>query len=511
MAVALRVTRAVIIVLAVVQLTVYVVLALRTLNYPFPLEWMEGGTLDVIDRVSKGLPIYVRPAPDYVPYIYPPLYYWISAKAATLLGVGFLAPRLVSFASICAVFALIAAIIRRNGGDWVGALAGAALFAGTYESTERWFHLARVDSLFLALLLGGVCVLQTGTKYSSAIAAGVILFLAFLTKQTTLIAIAPFLLVAAIKAPQRPMITAAVVAVLVEATNVVMNARTGGWWNYFLYRLPLLHGPAAHGSYWFWRYDVVPVLPLALVLTAVLLALASANRAFEWRWIAGLCVGGIAASWAARLHSGGAANSLMPAYAALAVAMPLGIEAVRVRPSWRLAGSVMLAVQLGLLLHTWTGKMPTVADRAAGMQYLDFLRHIDGEVMVWHQRFVETRAGKRSWGLEMAAEDLLRANDPLTTHAFMASVVQVCRDGGVAGVIDPPDWLREAVPFGPPVELFTDPTVFRPVAGAAKRPQRYFPVVQRERPSAAMHQPDQSADHDDIQRDAQKTERPAAK
>ena len=161
-----------------------------------------------IYAIVPGAPIYTRPSPDYVPYIYPPLYYWISAQAATLLGVDFLAPRLVSFASICAVFALIAAIIRRSGGDWVGALAGAALFAGTYESTERWFHLARVDSLFLALLLGGIYVLQFGTKRSSAIAAGVLLFLAFLSKQTTLIAIAPVLLVAAIKAPQRPAITA---------------------------------------------------------------------------------------------------------------------------------------------------------------------------------------------------------------------------------------------------------------------------------------------------------------
>jgi hypothetical protein len=499
---ALRVTRAVVAALAVVQLALYLVLALRTWNYPFPLEWMEGGTVDVIRRLVHGLPMYVQPRAEYVPYIYPPFYYWTSAQLARVVGIDFLAPRLVSLASIGAVFVLIGAIIRRNGGSLIASLAGAALFAGTYESTERWFHVARVDSLFLALLLAAVYVLQSGTKWRSAVAAGILLFLAFLTKQTTLIAAVPLLFIAGIQAPKRPLITAAVFGVLVEATNVIMDARTGGWWSYFLYRLPLLHGPAVHGSYWFWRYDVVPVMPLALAVAAVLLGGALVARAFEWRWIAALCVAGIGASWAARLHSGGAANSLMPAYAALAIAMPIAIDAFTTRPAWRLAGSVLLALQLALLLHTWTGAMPTAEDRAAGMRYVDFLRHTEGEVLVWHQRFVETRAGKQSWGLEMAAEDLMRANDPATRDAFAADVIRVCRSGRVAGVVDPPDWLQAAIAFGPPVSLFSDTKVFRPVAGAPKRPERYFPILQR-------HQADEPGHRDQVDADAQHAKRPA--
>ena len=503
---ALRALRTVIVMLAITQLAVYLLLALRTLNYPFPLEWMEGGTVDVVDRVVRGQPLYVQPTAAYVPYIYPPLYYWVSAQAAKAIGVGFLAPRLVSFASICAVFALIAAIVRRSGGDWVGALAGAALFAGTYEATERWFHLARVDSLFLALFLGGVYLLQFGTKRSSAIAAGVLLFLACLTKQTTLIAVVPLLAIAAIHAPERPIMAAAVFAALVGLVSVWMNVRTGGWWMYFLYRLPQLHPAAIHGSRWFWRYDMIPVLPLALAVTGILLGTAMATWNRERRWIAALCAAGIISSWLARLHSGGAANSLMPAYAALAVAMPLGIAAVRSRPMWHLGGTVMIAIQLTLLLNTWTGTVPTAADRDAGVRYVAFLRQIDGEVLIWHQRFVATLAGKRSWGLEMAAEDVLRADDPPAAAALQADVIRVCLDTAVAGVIDPPDWLLKAVPFGPPVTLFNDRTVFRPVSGAAKRPDRYFPIARQ-----AVHRPGQPGGDDEVQRDAQQPERPAAK
>jgi 4-amino-4-deoxy-L-arabinose transferase-like glycosyltransferase len=490
----------------VAQLAVYIRLALRTLNYPFPLEWMEGGTVDVVQRVIRHQPLYTQPTAEYVPYIYPPLYYWVSAQIARVIGVGFLAPRLLSFTSICAVFALIAAIVRRGGGDWIDSLAGAALFAGTYEATERWFHLARVDSLFLALLLAGVWVLQRGTTRSSGITAGVLLFLACLTKQTALFAIGPLLLVASLRAPRRPVVAAAVCAAILAPVCVWMNASTGSWWMYFLYRLPQLHPAAEHGSLWFWRYDMIPVMPLALAVTGALLAAALATRNAERRWIAALCTGAIAASWIARLHSGGAANSLMPAYAALAVAMPIGIAAVRARPWLHLAAAATLALQLALLLRTWTGTAPTAADREAGMRYLAFLQRVDGDVVIWHQRFVETLAGKRSWGLEMAAEDLIRADDPAARTAIETDVIRVCRAGAVAGVIDPPDWLRAAVEFDPPVVLFNDPTVFRPVAGAGKRPERYFPIAR-----SALHRGQQRPGGGEIDADPKQPERPASK
>jgi 4-amino-4-deoxy-L-arabinose transferase-like glycosyltransferase len=505
-ALALRIVRLLVVVVAMVQLGLYLELALRTVAYPFPLEWMEGGTVDVVERVVRYQPIYTQPTAEYVPYIYPPLYYWVSAQLSRLIGIGFLAPRLVSFASVCGVFVLIAAFIRRSGGDWIDALAGAALFAGTYDATERWFHLARVDSLFLALLLAAAFTLQSGKGRSSAVAAGVLLFLACLTKQTTLIAAVPLLAIAALGAPRRPLIATAVFAALVGAISLWMNVRTGGWWMYFLYWLPQMHPTAVHGSRWFWRYDMIPVLPAALAVTGVWLAMSLVSWNRESRWIAALCAAGIVASWSARLHSGGAANSLMPAYAALAVAMPIGVAAFRSRPWLHLAGATLLAVQLALLLNTWNGIAPTASDRDAGMRYLGFLRGIDGEVLAWHQRFVSTLAGKRSWGLEMAAEDVIRGGDAAAVAALQADVIRVCRTGEVAGVIDPPEWLRQAVVFGPSIALFNDPAVFRTVAGAPKRPERYFPIA-----SASMHQPDQPGGHHQVEAEANHPERPAAK
>src|SRR5690606_23094615 len=50
-----------------------VVFALRV-GFPLELEWMEGGSLQQAFRVQQGLPVYGPPSPEFVPFLYPPLY-----------------------------------------------------------------------------------------------------------------------------------------------------------------------------------------------------------------------------------------------------------------------------------------------------------------------------------------------------------------------------------------------------------------------------------------------------
>ena len=75
-----RAAERLVVVLAAVQIALYVGIAIRTLGYPFPLEWMEGGSIDVIDRVRSGLPIYTRPTASYVPYIYAPMFFLVATR-----------------------------------------------------------------------------------------------------------------------------------------------------------------------------------------------------------------------------------------------------------------------------------------------------------------------------------------------------------------------------------------------------------------------------------------------
>ena len=85
----------------------YLVVALLRIGYPFELEWMEGAVADHVLRILSGQPLYVRPSLDFVPFVYPPLYFYVSAGFAKLLGFSLLPLRLVSLLSSLACFAVI--------------------------------------------------------------------------------------------------------------------------------------------------------------------------------------------------------------------------------------------------------------------------------------------------------------------------------------------------------------------------------------------------------------------
>ena len=88
--------------------------------------------------------------------MYPPLYYYVSAVVALASGIGFFPLRLVSFAASLGAFAIIFSLVRRETGSRAAGILAMGLFAATFREGGSWFDTARVHSLFLLLLLGGV-------------------------------------------------------------------------------------------------------------------------------------------------------------------------------------------------------------------------------------------------------------------------------------------------------------------------------------------------------------------
>ena len=134
----------------------YLGIALARLGYPFPLEVLESNSLVEVHRILAGQPLYAAPTVSYVPDGYPPLYFAVSAAAASVLGQSYLALRLVSLVSSLACFAIVARLVQRETASAAAGLAAAGLLAATYFATGTWFDVARVDSLFLALSVAGL-------------------------------------------------------------------------------------------------------------------------------------------------------------------------------------------------------------------------------------------------------------------------------------------------------------------------------------------------------------------
>jgi hypothetical protein len=133
---------------------VYLYVAAARIAYPYEIEWMEGGSLEHVERILTGRPIYVKPSLDFIPYIYTPAYYYVAAAVSQITGIGFTPLRLVSFLASLVCFTLVFEFVRREGGSASCGVISAGLFAATFRLGGAWFDVARVDSLFMLFCWG---------------------------------------------------------------------------------------------------------------------------------------------------------------------------------------------------------------------------------------------------------------------------------------------------------------------------------------------------------------------
>ena len=133
----------------------------------------------------------------------------------------------------------------------------------------------------------------------------------------------------------------------------------------------------------------------------------------------------IGSAWVSRLHTGGYANVLMPAYAAVALLAGLTYGALHRGPQRRIASPLLAAVllvQLGLLVYPLDAQIPTAADRSAGAQLSAALRALPGPAIVLRHPWYATQAGKGTFAQAEAIGDVLRSASTRGARALRASL-----------------------------------------------------------------------------------------
>jgi 4-amino-4-deoxy-L-arabinose transferase-like glycosyltransferase len=162
----------------------FVAVAILRLDHPFELEWVEGFFVEIVARIRDGKAIYVEPSLDFISCIYTPLYFYVSAAVSIALGSGFAPLRAVSLlATLGSCGVLYGMAWRETRSHWPGWLA-AGTFAAAFAASGAWYDLARVDSLFLFLLLLGMATLRAARSGWGIAASALFVTLSFLTKQT---------------------------------------------------------------------------------------------------------------------------------------------------------------------------------------------------------------------------------------------------------------------------------------------------------------------------------------
>jgi len=427
----------------------YLWVALHRVGYPYELDWMEGGSVELAARLTGGHSLYTAPSLAFVGWTYTPLYYWVAATVAKLTGIGFLPLRLVSLTSSLVSMATLAWIVTRETGNRIAGLVAAGLFAATYRISGAWFDTGRVDSLFLALTLLALAWGRSARSVRGGIALGVLAFLAFFTKQTALLALLPVL--AYLVLTRRRVGTAALITLLalVVASTVVLSASTDGWYGYYAFS-ELAGQPLAH-KYWlgFWVDDVLEKLwPLVVGIFGSAVTLARRATALPSLgsspvYCATAAAGLIGSAWVSRLHTGGYANVLMPAYAATALLAGLTHGGIVNRRPRRIASPLMaaaLVLQLALLVYPLGAQIPIAADRDAGAQLIARLRALRGPVIILRHPWYATQAGKGTFAQEEAIADVLRSASTRGKNALLASLHGALDTDNVQAVVLDGPW-----------------------------------------------------------------------
>ncbi len=388
-------------------------------------------------------------------------------------------------AALCC-FALLARLVQRETGSLAAGAGAAGLFAAAYSVTDTWFDVGRVDSLFLALSIGGLYTARWMRGTPGAVAAGALLAAAALTKQTAL-AEGVLVVAALLTGPRRGL---ACVAALAEITvlgvsTLVLGLASGGWYVYYVFVLMSEHPLAGSSFGWFWT------------ALATGMGLAACAALIGTRRVPRVLVAGCAAlaveGYAALVHSGGVINDVLPAYLAVALlaGLALGRGAVPGRgsaPGGRpvcrvtLASAVLVLAQVAVLLVALrpSQAIPTPADRSAGERLLAGLRAIGGTVAVPADPALSMMAGMAPVAHLDAAADVLRASDQTAIASFRRSAAQAVAGSAFSAIIT--DGPRP--PFGDPRSLSryyhrcpqpllagVRAGVFVPVAGAKMRPE----------------------------------------
>lgn len=461
---------------ALVFVGLYAYTSVQRLTFPFDLEWEEGAFVDHVQRLVQHQALYVPPTLDFIPFVYTPGYYYVSALAAMVGGVNVVTLRLMSILCSFAAFAVLTAFAHRERGSWREGITVAGLFAATYVIGGAWFDVARVDSLFLLLTFGALYLVRFGDTTAALVGAGLMGAAAVLTKQVALILAPILLLYPLLRLGKRGVIPGAVFVASVATAIVAFEWLNDGWFLYYTFRT-LTHTQAVFVNRLasFWTTDLFLAFPIGTVLGLAWCVAARRFASFEeWTFYLVAGVAFLVSTWETRIHPGAWVNTMLPAYAFLAIAATRAAAVLDARAHG--LGKALVIAQMLLLVYQPGRYIPSADDREAAGRLVDYLRTVPGEVLMLDHGYFPSLAGKRTHAHEMAVRDVL-LNDDDWAHGLSREIRQSLEEHRFDVVVqDTPDYFP--VPLGRYYRkvdsVHESPDVLWPPTGHRSRPEYIY-------------------------------------
>jgi hypothetical protein len=266
---------------------------LRVVVFPYPMDYGEGPLLAQTRALAQGDGIYRADlsSPPYTIANYPPIYPLVLSTVARGAGPAFWYGRLLSWLSIVAAAALIAATVLALTGDREAAAVG-GLFLLAFPAASYWASLYRVDALALALSLAGLyaCVRRPDARWTVPLAA-TLLTAAIFTRQSYGLA-APLAAAAWLLGTGRPRLAAALLGLIAGLGAVGfagLEWMTRGGFSLNIVTANL--NEYQPGSLARYLADVWTLAPIALIAAGLFLLLGAGPRPASWRLAAPYLLG----------------------------------------------------------------------------------------------------------------------------------------------------------------------------------------------------------------------------
>ena len=386
--------------------------ALPRLLYPYDLDFIEDSMLMEALRFAQGQPVYVPPNADFNPHVYMPLFFWIGAALFRIGGPSLVLLRLISFTATLVTTILIYWIsLRESGLRWVG-LTCAGLFLGGYHINGFWYEVARVDPLFVALMLAGFALaFYAGDANRRLVLSGVMFALAAFTKQTGFIVAIGLALYLFIKFGWRAWLFLIPFSGLTLVPMLLLNWSTNGWFFYHIFYIGSADPAETSRLVNFFTKEVFGVMAGLSLIAVLVIVLGTQRRGLkvllQQPWLIGLVLA-IVISAVGRMRVGGNINNRMPAYALLCLTPAILIQVFVPQFSsnthltdrslflWR-NGIVTSLVLVQFVLGRYSPQryIPSSFMKQSGDRLVQTIAHSKGPILVMMHPYYSLLAGKK--------------------------------------------------------------------------------------------------------------------
>ncbi len=457
---------------------------LHRLFYPYELYHEEGLAADHVQRILEGKKLFVEPSMDFIPFIYTPLYFYIAAFFSKIIGFSFIPLRLVSILAATGTAIIIFRWVQREGGNFLYAGFTAALFLAFYPAGLTFYDVGKPDMLFVFFSVTAFYAFHFGESRKAILFSAFLFLLAFLTKQSTLFFLTPFLIYVAFTNQKHKWSFIVGVLSSLIFSICILNLLTSGWFNFYIFKLPGNH-PFRWESLWmFWQYNILLKYSLLFFLCLALIFLLQTQKDGKRFWFYGFFFTGmVGCSWLSAIHNGDA-NVLIPANTAMALLT--GIALVKIdklipKPEFSWLRSLLLVcliIQSADMFYNPRSLVPRKSDQLAADSFMNELKNTKGEIWFVYHGHYNYMLGKKMYANESSLLSLMEGDKKEWREKIMNEIQKTIDEKKFELIIMDLSWLEDELSenyFREEIS-YSDASNFIPVCGWRTRPKYIYRV-----------------------------------